>query len=677
MAIKIVLFAKVLVDVPGLPPLDYRIPDDLLVAVGDLVVVPLGSRRVVGVVATLANAADCEDKRLKCISAVLHATAPLNAEWLALTKFAAIYYLRGWGEAALPAIPTALRRMPTPQQEKRIAKIRDAMPIPDTSQESAIEVPTLNAEQRAAVSAVLSMSGFQAWLLFGVTGSGKTEVYLHLIKSILERDPESQVLLLVPEINLTPQLVGRVKRRFPHEAVAALNSEYTDNQRASAWLGVKEGRSRILVGTRMAIFAEFRKLALILVDEEHDLSYKASDGLRYSARDLAVWRASKLECPVVLGSATPSLESWCRMKTGGYKLLSLTHRAVNRAELPEVKLISPPIKGSTRMVSDAAATAIEACLISGRQVLVFLNRRGYAPVLSCPACGWVSACPHCSVFMVYHKREKALICHHCGARHSVPEACPSCGNVDILPRGTGTERIEEELGLLFPERTVLRIDRDSAAKKHAAEEAFQKVHRGEVDILVGTQMVAKGHDFQRVGLVVVLNPDAQILSPSVRAKERLFFTLMQVAGRAGRAGDRGEVLIQTRFPEEPLFAALAAQDYPMFADETLEERRESGCVPFVYQALLTVEAEHLSEAISFLEQAATIASQLAPPEVFIYDPVPMALVKVMNRERAQLLVESSVRPILHRFLTVWNQALKTVPRSSSASVCLEVDPSET
>ena len=225
MAIKIGLFAKVLVDVPGLPPLDYRIPDDLLVAVGDLVVVPLGSRRVVGVVATLANAADCEDKRLKCISAVLHATAPLNAEWLALTKFAAIYYLRGWGEAALPAIPTALRRMPTPQQEKRIAKIRDAMPIPDTSQESAIEVPTLNAEQRAAVSAVLSMSGFQAWLLFGVTGSGKTEVYLHLIKSILERDPESQVLLLVPEINLTPQLVGRVKRRFPHEAVAALNSE--------------------------------------------------------------------------------------------------------------------------------------------------------------------------------------------------------------------------------------------------------------------------------------------------------------------------------------------------------------------------------------------------------------------------------------------------------------------
>ena len=677
MAIKIGLFAKVLVDVPGLPPLDYRIPDDLLVAVGDLVVVPLGSRRVVGVVATLANAADCEDKRLKCISAVLHATAPLNAEWLALTKFAAIYYLRGWGEAALPAIPTALRRMPTPQQEKRIAKIRDAMPIPDTSQESAIEVPTLNAEQRAAVSAVLSMSGFQAWLLFGVTGSGKTEVYLHLIKSILERDPESQVLLLVPEINLTPQLVGRVKRRFPHEAVAALNSEYTDNQRG--W-GLRKGVQEfwLVLVWRFSPSSESWRLFLLMKNTIFPIR-------------LVMGCATALEILLFGGHRNLNAQSyWDRLhprlksggarptrKTGGYKLLSLTHRAVNRAELPEVKLISPPIKGSTRMVSDAAATAIEACLTSGRQVLVFLNRRGYAPVLSCPACGWVSACPHCSVFMVYHKREKALICHHCGARHSVPEACPSCGNVDILPRGTGTERIEEELGLLFPERTVLRIDRDSAAKKHAAEEAFQKVHRGEVDILVGTQMVAKGHDFQRVGLVVVLNPDAQILSPSVRAKERLFFTLMQVAGRAGRAGDRGEVLIQTRFPEEPLFAALAAQDYPMFADETLEDRRESGCVPFVYQALLTVEAEHLSEAMSFLEQAATIASQLAPPEVFIYDPVPMALVKVMNRERAQLLVESSVRPILHRFLTVWNQALKIVPRSSSASVCLEVDPSET
>ena len=647
----------------------------MLAAVGDLVVVPLGTRRVVGLVAGLSNAADFDEKRLRSISALLHSAPPLNAEWLRLTKFAAAYYMRGWGEAALPALPAAIRRSPTPAQERRMASIRRAMPVPDSVEPS--PAPELNAEQKKAVEAVLSCSGFQAWLLFGVTGSGKTEVYLRVMASVLGSDPEAQVLLLVPEINLTPQLVDRVRRRFPHEAVAALNSEFTDNQRASSWLAAHLGEARILVGTRMAVFASFRKLALILVDEEHDQSYKAGDGLRYSARDLAVWRASKLQCPVVLGSATPSLESWNRMKSGGYKLLKLEHRAVSRAELPRVELIDPPAKGSARALSEAAREAIESCLESGRQVLVFLNRRGYSPVLNCPACGWASACPHCSTFMVYHKRERALICHHCGARHPIPEECPSCGNVDILPRGIGTERIEEELAVLFPGRTVLRIDRDSAARKHEAEAAFQKVHRGEVDILVGTQMVAKGHDFQKIGLVVVLNPDAQILSPSIRARERLFATLMQVAGRAGRAGDRGTVLIQTRFPEDPLFEALAEQNYEAFADSLLEERCESGCVPFVHQALLTAEADHLEAAVSFLEKAAAAAAAIAPQEVFIYDPVPMLLVKIMNRERAQLLVESADRPTLLRFLTAWNQAVRALDRPSSVSLCLEVDPSET
>lgn len=672
------LYAKVLVDAPGLPPLDYRVPDEMLVAAGDLVVVPLGTRRVTGIVAQLCNAADVEERRLRRISAVLNASAPLPAEWLALTRFAASYYMRGWGEAALPAVPLALRRTPTPRQEARIRKIRGMMPEAEAADASgAPPAPQLNDEQRAAVDAVLGAEGFRAWLLFGVTGSGKTEVYLHLMETVLARDPQAQVLLLVPEINLTPQLVGRVRRRFPQFAVAALNSEFTDNERAASWLAVHEGRARILVGTRMAIFASFRKLALILVDEEHDLSYKAGDGLRYSARDLAVWRASRLGCPVVLGSATPSLESWNRMLEGGYGLLTMRRRAAGNAVLPEVELIDPPPRGSSRNISEAAAEALKACLESGRQALVFLNRRGYSPVLSCPTCDWVSSCGRCSAFTVYHKRERALICHHCGWRRPIPDACPSCGNVDILPRGTGTERIEEELSLLFPDRTVLRIDRDSASRKHEAEAAFRKVHDGSVDILVGTQMVAKGHDFQRIGLVLVLNPDGQILSPATRARERLFFTLMQVAGRAGRAGERGRVLIQTRFPEEPLFAALGEQNYERFATETLDERRDSGCVPFAHQALLTAEADALADAVAFLEAAAAAAQDIVPPDVMVYDPVPMALVRLMNRERAQLLVESGDRRTLHRFLAAWNAAIRTIRRPSGLTCCLEVDPSET
>lgn len=670
-------FARVLVDAPGLPPLDYRVPEDMLAAVGDLVLVSLGTRRVVGIIAELHSASDLESRRVKSILKNLQSTTPLGFEWLQLTRFAASYYIRSWGEAALPAIPLALRRPPTAQQEKRMTGIRAAMPKAKADGEAESSPPTLNSEQSEAVNAVLSQSGFAPFLLFGVTGSGKTEVYLHLMAEVLRTDPDAQVLLLVPEINLTPQLVGRVRARFPGEAVAALNSEFTERERAAAWLAVHEGKARILVGTRMAVFASMRRLRLILVDEEHDHSYKAGDGLRYSARDLAVLRASRLRCPVVLGSATPSLESWAKAQTGAYKLLRLTKRAVRHAQLPEVLLTPPPPKGSRSMIAEASREAVKSCLAEGRQVLVFLNRRGYSPVLSCPACEWVSTCARCSAFTVYHKRENALICHHCGWRRSVPDACPQCGNVDILPRGTGTERIEEDLAVLFPGRRILRIDRDSASKKHAAEEAFRKVHRGEVDILVGTQMVAKGHDFQNVGLVLVLNPDAQILSPSTRAREQLFATLMQVAGRAGRSGERGRVLIQSRFPEDPLFAALAHQDYVEFAEDALRERRESAGVPFIHQALLTAEADMLSQSLSFLEAAAEAAQKICGDAVLVYDPVPMPLVRLMNRERGQLLVESADRMALHRFLVAWNAVLMKLPRPGRTTWALEVDPLET
>ena len=667
------LYAKVLVDVPGLGPLDYKVPDDMLVAVGDRITANIQTRKVVGVVAALENATDLQGKRIRSITSVLNDVPPLSAEWLALTRFASLYYLRGWGEAALSALPLFFKRLPKKNHRAMLEKFRRKGIAPSVERSSTQSKPVLNAEQMAAVDAVVSAKGFVPFLLFGVTGSGKTEVYLHVMEEVLHRDPEAQVLLLVPEINLTPQLQARVKARFPHEYVAAMHSEYSDGERAAAWLAVHEGRARILVGTRLSIFSSFKKLALILVDEEHDLSYKAGDGLRYSARDLAVWRAAKNSCPVVLGSATPSLESWAKALKKEYVLLTLTQRAMSKAKLPQIDLIDPNPKGSGMLVSPEAEGSIRSELDAGRQVLVFLNRRGYSPVLSCPSCGWVSACIRCSAFTVFHKREKALICHHCGWRRPVPDACPVCGNVDILPRGTGTERLEEELERLFPGKRILRIDRDSTSKKHEAEKAFARVHAGEVDILVGTQMIAKGHDFQNVGLVVILNADTQLLSPAARAREHLFSTLMQVAGRAGRANGKGRVLIQTRFKDEPLFEALRLQDYRRFANETLEERRENFSVPFVYQALITAESDALAKAVLFLETIARRGRGVASGEVRVFDPVPMPLVRLMNRERAQLLVEGDERKTLHRFL---RGLLEGVKSPSDVVWQVEIDPTD-
>lgn len=662
-------FASVLVDAPGLGPLDYSVPEDMLLAVGDRVIVPLGARKVPGIVVALSPVTVVERKRLRCITQVMRDIVPLYAEWLELTRFAAKYYQRGWGECAVPALPLFMRRKPGVRHESWLRKARSI--TPRGGEPSA--TPSLNDEQRIACSAVLASVGFRPWVLFGVTGSGKTEVYLHIIEEVLRRDSCGQVLLLVPEINLTPQLEARVRSRFPKELVVTMHSEFSDGERATAWLAAHEGRARILVGTRMAVFASFKKLMLVIVDEEHDPSFKAGDGLRFSGRDLAVWRAWKNACPVVLGSATPSIETWAKVRKGDYSLLELKHRAATDAKLPAIRLIAPARKGARTILTSDAACAMDCALGAGRQVLVFLNRRGYSPVLSCPSCGWVSTCRRCSTFTVFHKNSKSLVCHHCGWRTSVPPVCPKCGDPDVLPRGTGTERIEEELALRFPGRTVLRIDRDSVSRRQEAEQAFARVHSGDVDILVGTQMIAKGHDFANVGLVVVLNPDAQILSPATRAREQLFATLMQVAGRAGRAGGEGEVLIQTRFAEDPLFAALIRQDYVAFADAVLEERRENRSVPYVHQAMLYAEAKSYAEAEFFLNTAAEDGLRIAPSEVRIYDAVPMPLLRLMDVERAQLLVESENRVKLQSFLTAWRAGLRV---RSGVRWTLEVDPLE-
>jgi primosomal protein N' (replication factor Y) (superfamily II helicase) len=457
--------------------------------------------------------------------------------------------------------------------------------------------------------------------------------------------------------------------------VVVLHSGLPDGERSAAWLAAHEGRARIVVGTRLAVFASMPRLALIVVDEEHDPSYKAGEGVRYSARDLAIKRAQMLGVPAVLGSATPSLESWAAAQGGRYALLRLTQRAVDEdAEPPVIELVDlrSPDAGAGAGIAAPAATALKAAHAAGAQSLVFLNRRGYAPVVACDACGWLSRCPRCSTFTVFHKTDRSLRCHHCGFSERVPRACPTCGNQGLHGMGHGTQRIEELLRELLPAARVMRIDRDSTRRRHAAEQAFDAVHAGDVDVLVGTQMIAKGHDFQRVALVVVLNPDGQLASHDFRAPERLFSTLVQVAGRAGRGGHASRVLLQTRFPAHPLFAALARHDYAAFADGQLAERRAANMPPFTHQALLTAEAPTMDGALGFLREARAAAP--SSDAVRVFDPVPMALQKLAGAERAQLLVEADRRGPLQAFLRAWLESLRAT--RSRVRWQVEVDPQE-
>jgi len=546
--------------------------------------------------------------------------------------------------------------------------------------------PALNDEQAAAVAAIAqagAASTFSPFLLYGVTGSGKTEVYLHAIADALARDPAAQVLMLVPEINLTPQLEARIAARFPGVPMAALHSGLAEQPRALNWLAAHRGEARIVLGTRLAMLASLPNLALILVDEEHDTSYKQQEGLRYSARDLALWRAKQRNIPVVLGSATPSLETWWRAEQTATTRLTLSQRAQAEAVLPSVSLIDLNLeRRAGREIRDGLSKplvdAIADRLARGEQSLLFLNRRGYAPVLSCDACGWLSGCPRCSAYLVLHKPERRLRCHHCGYESRIPHHCPDCGNVDIAPLGRGTQRIEETLGELFPQARVARIDADSTRRKGSAEALFDTVHEGSVDILIGTQMVAKGHDFRRVTLVGVVAPDSSLFSHDFRAGEHLFASLMQVAGRAGRAGLAGEVLIQTRYPDAPALQALVRHDYGGFARQLLRERKQAGLPPFAYQALLTTEHKEVARALEFLGAARSageaLAGELGAP-VFLHDPVPMTMVRLANRERAQLLVESASRAALQKFLSAWTEGFAGIGKTvKGVRWQLEIDP---
>jgi primosomal protein N' (replication factor Y) len=542
-------------------------------------------------------------------------------------------------------------------------------------------LPTLTDEQAAAVGAIRDAKGFAPFLLHGVTGSGKTEVYLRALAGILAAQPDAQALVLVPEINLTPQFEAAFRARFAAldgTSIVTLHSGLAEGERARNWFAAHTGRARIVLGTRLAVLASLPELAIIVVDEEHDPAYKQQEGLRYSARDLAIWRAKQLGVPVVLGSATPSLESWWQADQGRYTRLTLSRRAVAEAVLPSVKLVDLEEerrrgRASVEGLSGPLIAALKTRLERGEQSLVFLNRRGYAPQLACDACGWVAGCPRCSAYVVLHKPERALRCHHCGWEARIPRSCPDCGNVDIAPLGRGTQRVEETLASAVPGARVLRIDADSTRRKGSAQALFSDVHAGDVDILVGTQMIAKGHDFQRVSLVGVLNADTALFSHDFRASERLFAQLMQVSGRAGRAGLPGEVLVQTRYPRHALYHALARHDYVGFASSTLAERRDAHLPPFVYQALLRAEGRTLEAALAFLkEAAAALAGMPSAERVTVYDAVPLTIVKVMHVHRAQLLIESASRAALQATLHGWQPILRTFKGVLRWN--LEVDP---
>ena len=640
----------------------------------------------------------------------------------------------GETRATPPLALAAARRL----HPKAAALLRDwtaqgwvePVPVPaarmpdDSGLPAEVRLPhVLQTAQQVAVSAVCEAQGFAPFLLFGVTGSGKTEVYLRVVEHALAKDPRTQVLVLTPEINLTPPLATRLAERFPQESIALLHSGLAEAERFDHWRAAHSGEARIVLGTRLAALASLPHLALIIVDEEHDPSYKQQEGARYSARDLAVWRARQRDVPVVLGSATPALESWHAAQRGRYRLLELPERAAGR--LPAVRLLparTDPLLRTGGLVGTALREAIMQRLAHGEQCLLFLNRRGYAPVLRCPDCGWLSDCPHCDAHLVFHRTDRTLRCHHCGHRSQVPRACPDCGSLDLQPLGRGTQRVEEALVELFPQARIARIDADSVRRRGAAQSGFAKVHSGEVDILVGTQIVTKGHDFQRVTLVAALNPDAGLFTHDLRGPERLFAQIMQAAGRAGRASgervgeatprqfvadprrtgpggcagesceveparragtddpvagpDHGpEMLVQTEYPDHMVYRALLAHDYRSFAAQELVERRRAGMPPFSHQALLRAEHKKLEVVEAFLLLATDLAAGPAQAAgLMVYPPVPASLARVAGVHRQHILVEGTSRGALQRFLAQWRTSL--LESKARARWAIDVDPTE-
>ncbi len=713
---------RVLLDVPLDKAFDYLNPG-FTVRLGNRVVVPFAGRQLVGVVSALLAHSEVPEHKLKAVLQVFD-DVPLDDASLKLLRFCADYYHYPYGQTVIASLPLRLRQIkpavtrhmwlyqlakPIPAEhigKRQVALSRlvallnshaqcseaqlasaasqwrsllkpwmasghvTRQPVPATraSMPSNATPPQLNAEQAEAVQAIVaSLSQFQPWLLFGITGSGKTEVYIRVIENVLHT-PDTQVLIMVPEINLTPQLESRFRSRLSQYPLVTLHSHLSESERLQHWQAAQSGAARIVIGTRLSVFTPLPHLKLMILDEEHDSSYKQQDGMRYHARDVALMRAKQANIPVVLGSATPSLESWYNAhadryaptssrKKASYRLLTLQQRAVAQAQLPSIYCLdtthSPPEAGLTPQLKQALTLRLQR----GEQSLLFINRRGYAPVLHCAACQWLADCRRCSAKAVLHLRQRRLRCHHCGDEQPIPSQCPSCGNADLRPLGQATQRIEETLQKLFPTARIARVDRDTVQAKEALTQVLSAVHAGEVDILIGTQMLAKGHDFANLTLVGVLDTDSALYSPDLRASERLFAQLMQVAGRAGRGEKPGEVLIQTAFPQHPLFAALRAQDYPSFADSLLQERIALQFPPVSHIAVLKAEATDYTLVEQFLAEISQAAraylqahADQLPRQLTVYDPVRPGLARLNRMERGYVLLQSPTRGALQQLL---------------------------
>lgn len=705
------------------------------VKVGQRVVVPFAGRRLVGVVMAIPQHSDIPLDKLKGVIQVLDDVV-LDKQIQPLLKFCADYYHYPFGQLLISTLPLRLRQIkpavsrksfvyhlikPVPEAriEKRQLVLRRLVdelmqhgsltehmlsalstswrkwlqPLVDDGYVTAKEViavkpsvpasgatPVLNSEQTAAIDTVLATRNtFKPWLLYGITGSGKTEVYIQLLAAILA-EPNAQALVLVPEINLTPQLEARFRSRLSQYPLVTLHSNLSESERLQHWLAAKSGAAKIVIGTRLSVFTPMPNLKLLIIDEEHDGSYKQQDGMRYHARDVAMVRAKQLNIPILLGSATPSLETWynataSHQKKQSYGLITLTQRAVTDAALPNIRCIDIAKSPVEQGLSPILIQAIRDRLSKQQQSLLFINRRGYAPVLHCASCQWHASCMRCSAKLVVHLSQRRLKCHHCGHEQKIPMHCPSCGNADIKPIGQATQRLTQTLAQLFPDARIARVDRDSMRSKDALTDMLTKVHAGEIDILVGTQMLAKGHDFPNLTLVGVIDTDTALYSPDFRASERLFSQLMQVSGRAGRGTVSGEVLIQTSFPDHDLFHALRAQDYAAFANTLLQERIAMQFPPARFFVLLKAEASDYQQVQTFLTMAANSAKQLRQ-DVLVYDPVRPQMERLKGMERGHVLLQAEKRQSLQQLLSAWVPMLRADKLASKIRWVLDIDPLE-
>lgn len=723
---------RVALDVPVDCLFDYISEESSTADIGLRVRVPFGKRDLIGVILEAGAATEIATDKLKPAHQIYREIPPLPSDLIDLLRFCNRYYHYPIGQVVMNSLPVLLRKpkpvtlqsddtlawrltptgqsievntIPARSKVKRellcqlqqnqyiiAAFLKKATPHTrkllrefialDWVETTAINfetpftvttAPTATPEQASAITAITAASTrFSPWLLQGVTGSGKTEVYLQVAASILAQ--QKQVLILVPEINLTPQLEAIFKKRFPTSPLISLHSGVTDNQRLQGWHQAQHQRTGIVLGTRLSIFTPFANLGLIVIDEEQDHSFKQQDGLRYSARDLAIYRARQLGIPVILGSATPSLESYYYAINGRYQHLQLRARAVSQARLPAIHCIDLRIIKTQEGLTEPILNALRETLAQNLQSLVFINRRGYAPVLLCKSCRWTATCTRCSSRLVFHLPARQLRCHYCGYQQAVPSACPQCGDQDILPFGHGTQRIESALVSYLPDARIMRVDRDSIRRKHAWQTMLTSIQQKQVDILVGTQLLAKGHDFPNLALVCVINPDASLYSADFRAEEQLFTQLMQVAGRAGRAEVPGTVLIQTEFPHHPLYQALIRQDYDHYAQQLLKDRQAMDFPPFVYQAVLRAEAPAIKDALAFLGKAAAACQNRHSRQIQLFDPVPAPMVRLNKMERAQLLVQASSRKSLQHFLTDWQPHLAALPTGKKLRWHLDIDP---